>query len=260
MTVTNPGSSSSAGAAAGLLYAPTSTADYREVQSAPERVSLVSDPLGQLSEKVLKVDCSNADVFPITATENPRAQLLSPPLFYPGAELWVHQKVMFPASLPEIKNGFFFQFMQLYGPPAESTAPLQLQLNKLEGVECIIWQRNPTYGFDIPWMSLTTPLQRSHWYDFYIRMGFGPTEGVGLGTVELYWDGNQIEFFKAGTSEGAHAATKRLKMGLLDFTINELASVYYFGNYRKHNTPGMEGTVSLYFTQPKIGLTKTAVT
>jgi hypothetical protein len=247
----------------GLLWTPQSAADLHEVISASERVSMVADPLGS-GAQVFKVECNNADISPITPTGDPRAQCLSPSLLTSGADIWIHGKLLCPTAMPAIVEGKWFQLLQIFGPPfggANGAATWTLQLKKEGGKEYPFWQRNNTYGYDIPWEGENVPLERNVWLEYYLRIRFANL--LYGGAVELWWQGKQIEFFHPGTSYnpfGHEANQKSLAMSTEDAGNNEGPNQFYFGNYRQHNTTGMEGTVTIYHWPPKIGLTKLAVT
>jgi hypothetical protein len=250
---------SSSAAKAGLLFEGASVADFTElVSAAAERVAVVPDPAGSTQE-VIRVECNNADVFPLTPTENPRAQLLTPPLWYPRADLWVHGKVFLPNSLPTIQAGKFFQLLELFSPPFEGSPPWQLALGVEEGKEIPFFPRNATYGFDQPWQGNDVAIQRGVWNDFYVRLFFA--NNLQGGRLEMWWNGAQITFFKPGTSfnPGGKGETTRLLFSLEEASDNEGAAQFYLGNYRAHNTAGMEGTVTLYYWPLKIGTSKRAV-
>src|SRR4051794_328863 len=62
-----------------LIFAGTTIGAFATNQSAPGAVTEVPDPTGG-RQKVLSLTVHDDDVAPVTPTENPRAQLLTPPL------------------------------------------------------------------------------------------------------------------------------------------------------------------------------------
>lgn len=243
----------------GLLWTPAVLSDWHQIISAPNRVSIVNDPIGTQG-KVLQVDCNNADIEPITPTGDPRAQLLTPALLYPGADLWLHFKILFPVGFPAFVAGNFFQFFEIFAPPFAGSSSVSLFANVEGGKERVFWQRNSQGGFDIPWEGNKVPIVRGEWIDIYVRNYFNNIAFNGF--VEMWYQGVQLEFFNPETSfnPGAHEATKQLIMSTEDLSNNEGPCNIYLGQYRKHNTPGMEGTTTVYITPPKLGLAKSAVT
>ena len=70
-----------------LLFKATHLNEFWLNQSAPGTVTEVPDPAGS-GESVFQMTVNNKDVYPITPTENPRAELLSPETIKPGEEFW----------------------------------------------------------------------------------------------------------------------------------------------------------------------------
>ncbi|HEX4731148.1 MAG TPA: hypothetical protein VH299_07750, partial [Solirubrobacterales bacterium] len=78
------------------LFSGTRISSFAMNQSAPGAISEVANPTGGKAT-ALQMTVANSDVYPITPTDNPRAQLLSPNLFNPGDEFWWHSKFFLPA-------------------------------------------------------------------------------------------------------------------------------------------------------------------
>lgn len=244
----------------GVLWTPQSITDFRQIIAAePGRATIVNDPLRQKG-KVLRVECQNEDITPKTPTGDPRCQLLSPGLMVNEWEINVHIGIMVPASVPPIIAGKFFQLMEIMAPPFEGSAVWSLALNHEEGVECFQWQRNGTYEFDIPMQRFGHPLVRNHWYDVWLRIYMSAEIPETAGWVEMWIGGEQITFFNGESyNPKGHEKSTKLVMKTIDASNNKGNSAFYFGNYRAHNTEGMLGDVTLYYTLPKIGTTKTSV-
>jgi polysaccharide lyase-like protein len=241
------------GAPAGLIYEVQHIGDFQEVQSRPGAFTEVPDPLGS-GETVFRAEVLNTDVAPITPTENPRGQLITPTLWYPGAGYWISTKVLFPAGFPVLPEAGapFCQWLQIYGPPFEATPPFQLKVQREEGFEYHFWQRNNSYGFDIPWM-YQAPLRRGVWEEVLIHFVL---EKGGSGSVELWWNGEQVTFFTGEYSYNpfGHEPGKRLVMETEDAYSGR--SRLYSGNYRKIGM--LESTVT-YHGKIKVGLTRESV-
>ena len=206
--------------------------DYAANQSASGAVTEVSDPAGS-GKTVLKMAVNNKDVYPVTPTEDPRAQLLSPRVVQPGHEYWWRQKFYIPSTMPLVLGSGWFQILQLYGPPYEGPAPFAIKIHEEEpGENWLLWQRNSTYGWDIPW---TTPLQTNHWYDLLIHFRFDKE-----GFVEAWLDGTPLHFFgKNSYNPGKYAETTHLSMQVRDASnsgqggiVNNEAIIQ---SYRKRN-------------------------
>ncbi|HEX4729767.1 MAG TPA: hypothetical protein VH299_00770, partial [Solirubrobacterales bacterium] len=95
-TESTPVTSPSDSIPAGRIFSGTKISDFALNQSAPGAITEVASPTGG-GETALQMTVANSDVYPITPTDNPRAQLLSPNLFNPGDEFWWHSKFFLPA-------------------------------------------------------------------------------------------------------------------------------------------------------------------
>lgn len=232
--------------------------DFAQVLAAPGRVTEVIDPAGS-NERVFRLLTKNEDIEPITPTGDPRAQLITPSLWYPGAEYYVHGKTFFPLSFPVLTEGQFFQYTEIFGWPFEGVAPYALYVAMEEGKEFHRWQRNATYGFDVPW-DYQFPLERGKWVDWIVRVRLaeGPPNKEHGGLIEMWFNGVKVPFFNPAYSYNpkGHAETSALVMSILDLSNDENANAFYIGQYRKHNS--MEEAV-IYQAPLKIGLTKESV-
>jgi Polysaccharide lyase len=231
-------------AGAGSLFSGARIDDFPTEYSAPGAITEVPDPAGS-GERVLRFDVSNRDVYPLTPTENPRAELTSPDLIRPGMNIWLSTKFLVPTSYPSVGGGGWVSLVSLYGPPFHSSSPWQLELagNSLQ------WQRNQTYGFDIPF---ELPLQKGHWTTVLLHEGF-----ARRGFVELWIDGRRIEFFGLGAYNPDHrAATSRLRMATMDRSNDEGPNSARIMQYRK---AGMFGRGTIYFGPLEVGRTRASV-
>ena len=213
-------------------------------QSAPEAVSLAPDPAGA-ARLVLKMVVDNADVAPVTPTADPRAQLAPYAeldfehskiiyLFQPGAELWIRFGFFLPEDLPTPPS--WFQLVQLFGPPFEGVAPWAL---KLSGPE-LRFQRNATYGFDIPWGIAEIP--RGRWTRGLLHVLLAEE-----GWLELWLNGARITFFDPPTSYNPHGEPpqNRLAMQTIDASNNgDEGNTIFLQNYREAGS--IPGKVTIY--------------
>jgi len=248
----NPGAPSapvgnSPGAAAGLLFDGSSISDYG-VESAPHAITEVPDPTGS-EETVFKMTVANDDVYPVTPTDNPRAQALTPAVIEPGDEFWVSTKFMIPTDFPFVSG--WMSLVSIYGPPFEGSSPWQISVNQDE----FRWMRED--GRNIPWH---TPLVKGKWQTVTLHERFG-TDGF----VEMWWNGERITFFDPaeGPIEGGgninpdgESPTDHLVMPTMDHTNDAGPNSAKIMQYRE---AGMFGTASIYFGPLKLGTTRAAV-
>lgn len=226
-----------------LLFSGSHISDFLN-QSAPGAVTEVPDPAGS-GETVLQMTVRDTDVYPITPTENPRAQLVSPSIIDPGEEFWWHSKFFLPADFPSSVPGWLTVLEGPYGPPFGGAPPWHIEVSGSE----LHWQRNGTYNWDIPWQM---PLVRNQWVDVLLHERFGTD-----GWVEMWINGQPVTFFQSGNYNPNHlAATQRLEMKTMDASNNGGPNSAYITNYRK---AGMFETVTLFHGPLKLGTTRTAV-
>jgi hypothetical protein len=244
-------SAGTASSKSNLIFAPTSLADYQEIQSRPGAFVETVDPLGS-GKPCLQLTVLNTDGTPITPTEDPRGHVITPALWYPNAGFWGSVELFFPNTFPALVENKFFQCFEYFGLPFEGSAPFSIFLRKEEGEEFYCWQRNATYEFDMPW-AYQALLRRGAWEKVLFRVV--AEEG---GWIELWWNGVQIEFFNPAFTFNpkGHERTKRLVMKTVDASNNKGSGHLYTGQYRKK---GLFETATNFFTHPKIGLTKASV-
>jgi Polysaccharide lyase len=234
----------SASTEGGLLFNGSHISDFALMQAAPGAITEVSDPAGS-AETVFKMKVSNEDVYPITPTENPRAQLLSPSLFQPETEYWWHSKFFLPADFPSSVPGWLTLLEGPYGPPYEGPPPWHIEVSG----STIQWQRNSTYNWDVPWHM---PLVRNQWVDVLVHGRFGTD-----GWVEMWINGQQVNFFEPGTYNPSNvASTQRLNMKTMDSSNDGGSNFAVIQNYRK---VGMFESVTVYHGPMKIGTTRSSV-
>ena len=217
---------------ADLLFEGRTIRDFALVQAAPGAISEVADPLGS-GERVLRLTVDDGDVAPLTPTENPRAQLLSPDLVEAGDEFWLKTKFLVPQGFPTI-NGWL-TLVEIHGPPFAGSSPWQVEIvdDRLQ------WTRNRSYDYDVPWQ---TPLRKGAWVTLLLHERFAAD-----GFVEMWIDGQPVSFFGRET---------RLAMKTMDSTNGGGANAAKIMNYRK---AGMFETGTVYFGPLLLGSTRAAV-
>ncbi len=217
---------------AGLLFAGEHIADFDQLQEAPGAITETSDPAGGGSS-VFKMTVNDADVAPITPTENPRAQALSPALIENGDDFWLSTKFFVPGNLPSF-NGWM-SLVSIYGAPFSGSSPWQIEIvnDKLQ------WMRNGTYHWDVPWQ---IPLIRERWVTVLLHERFASD-----GFVEMWINGEPVSFFGRET---------RLNMKTMDSSNGSGANAAKIMQYRQ---AGMFESGTIYFGPLLLGTTREAV-
>jgi hypothetical protein len=227
------------------LFSAATIGSFPMTFAAPGAITEVPDPLGAPRD-VLKLTVHDRDVYPLTPTHNPRASLVSPSLLRGGMEVWLATEFLVPVNYPRVPPGGWVSLTSFYGPPFHNSSPWQLEL----AGPYLQWQRNATYGFDVPFEQR---LQRGQWTSVLMHERFSRH-----GFVELWIDGRQIEFFSAGTfNPHRHAPTFRLKMATRDRSNDRGPNSARIAQYRK---AGMFGVGTLYFGPLRVGPTRAPVT
>jgi len=213
-------------------------------QSAPGAVSVVLDPAGS-GQAVFRFDVDDSDVAPITPTNNPRAQLVSPAILEPGDEIWWSAGFYLPSSFPSSVPGWLNLLQGPFGPPFSGSPPWQIQVRD----EKLQWTRNSTYGFDVPWQM---PLVKNQWVDVMVHERFASN-----GFVEMWINGRQVTFFSGGTfNPNGVAPTTHLAMQLLNSSNDEGPNSLYLQSYRE---AGMFSSVTVYESPLRIGTARASV-
>lgn len=210
-------------------FAGAAVEDFPFAYGAPGAIAEVPDPVGS-GERVLRMTVSNGDVRPLTPTENPRAELVSPDLIGPGANVWVATKFLVPAAYPEVDPGGWVTLVSVYGPPFHGTSPWRLEL----AGDYLQWQRNATYDFDTPFKQ---PLVRGRWISLLLHERFGRR-----GFVEMWIDGQP--------------AIERLRMATMDHSNDEGPNSVRISQYREE---GMFARGTIYFGGLEVGPTRGSV-
>jgi hypothetical protein len=235
----------SSGTAAGnLLFKAERLGEFWLNQSAPGAVTEVADPTGA-GGSVLQMTVQNSDVYPLTPTDNPRAELLSEPIFTDGSEFWASAKFFLPSSFPTSVPGWLTLLEGPFGEPFAGSPPWHIEVNG-EGIR---WQRNGTYSWDIPW---EMPLVRERWVEVLIHERYAHD-----GWIEMWIDGESVDFFAQSSFNPRHEpATHRLAMETMDASTDEGPGAIHEMNYRE---AGMFATTTVYQGPLAIGTTRASV-
>ena len=232
----------SSGSSGSLLFDGTKIIDYPVNQSAPGAITEVPDPLGS-GESVFKMTVNNKDVAPITPTDNPRAQLLTPNMIVPNEEFWLQTKFLLPTNLPSIPG--WMSLVAIYGAPFAGSGPWGVAITENE----FRFQRNATYDWDIPWKA---PLIKGAWVTVLLHERFATN-----GWVEMWIDGKQLKFFPPGNYNPNHVdETERLAMETMDASNDGAANAAKIMQYRELN---MFETGTVYFGALKLGTSRSSV-
>ncbi len=219
--------------APGLLFDGSRISDFELIQAAPGAITEVPDPAGS-GETDFQMTVDNNDVAPITPTENPRAQALSPDIINNGDEIWLSTKFFIPTNFPTPSHGWL-SLVSIYGAPFGGSSPWQIEI--VDGR--LQWMRNGTYNWDVPW---EMPLIKGSWVSVLLHERF-----AGDGFVEMWINGKQVSFFGRET---------RLAMQTMDRSNNADSNSAKIMQYRE---AGMFETGTLYFGPLKIGTSRESV-
>jgi hypothetical protein len=215
--------------------------DYDE-EAARGAIREVPDPLGS-GETVLEFTVDDDDVFPLTPTDNPRAQLLSPALISAGDEIWLRTKFMLPGNFPAVPG--WMSLVEIYGEPFRGPSPWRIGV---EGNQ-LSWTRNNNYRYDSPWRM---PVPKGRWVTLLLHERFASD-----GWVEMWIDGQPVTFFGPGSYNPSNlAATQHLEMATMDSSNNGGPNSAKLMHYRE---AGMFETATLYFGSLSIGPTRESV-
>jgi Polysaccharide lyase len=229
----NAAAAASSQTPAGLLFNGSHISDFALIQAAPNAITEVADPTGS-GETDLQMTVNDRDVAPITPTENPRAQALSPAIIDNGEEFWLSTKFFIPANYPTSSKGWM-SLVSIYGAPFNGPSPWQVEVvdNRLQ------WMRNGTYRWDVPWQQ---PLIKGSWTTVLLHERFASD-----GFVEMWINGQPISFFGRET---------RLNMKTMDASNDGGSNSAKIMQYRE---AGMFDTGTIDFGALKIGLTRESV-
>ena len=209
-----------------------------------ERISVVDDPVLGDRRQVMRFTVQDGDTGP---TADPRAQVETPEVFEEGDELWIGWSTLFPSGWPDrlpAGGTSWLTLSELYGPPYAGAAPVKLGMRS--GVDALSWQRNGTYGWDVPWE--VGPLRTDHWYDQVLHVRLSSDGGSGF--VELYLDTGD------GWEQQTLAGELRLRTATLDGSNDAGPNHHKLALYRKR---GLFPVLTVYHAEHRVGTTFDAV-
>jgi hypothetical protein len=234
----------SEGTTSPLFFSAHSLSQFWRNQSAPGAVKEVADPAGS-GERVFQLTVNNADVYPITPTENPRAELISNPDITSGDEFWANMKFYLPSDFPSSVPSWLTVLEGPCGAPYGGTPPWTIEVSGTH----LVWQRNATYNWDIPWQ---VNLVRGSWVHVMLHERFATD-----GWIEMWIDGKQITFFPGGTyNPNREPARTKMPMQTMDEGTNIGPDAFHVMNYRKL---GMFESTTVLQGPLQIGATRASV-
>lgn len=163
-------------------------------QSAGDnRLEIVPDPLGN-NRQVQKWTVLDNDVFPLTPTDNPRAQILSPDFWDNGEEYYVGISYYFP-SIPRsaLSDDNWNSLGSVYGPPTEGASNgtfLSIQHGGPNGAAPSFYMRINYPTIKNIW---TMPAVTGKWVDVIHRIKLSTSDAVGFREM---WINTGIGFIK----------------------------------------------------------------
>jgi hypothetical protein len=174
----------------------------------------------------LRLTTREGDRIPENSKTDPRSQLYSPLVAFPGTERTFRWATRFPDDFPTIAADGRVMFMQLHGAPYTGSPQLAFRVIG-ERIQLGVNGNNANTSnpaITTPW---SAPLDRGHWYEFRLKVRF---ERSQAGWVELWVDGERQRF-----ANGAW----RYQMQTLPYDLLS-GERFYLNNYRK---PGLGETV-----------------
>lgn len=200
-------------------------------QTHPERISVVDDPMLGPARKVLRFQVHPGDTGP---TENPRAQLETPYDFREGDDRYFGFSLYFPADFPADlpSRGWVTVGEQAYGPPYDGAGGVGLRVQNAPGGEYaeLRWQRNDSYGWDMPWRGPRIDRIRGRWIDIVQRIKLHRDPGTGF--VEMWMNTGD------GFQRQALSGQDRLYMSTYDAANNGGANNSRLALYYRNDIPG----------------------
>lgn len=234
-------SSGSSPAPGSVLFDGSQPSSWLNQSAASNRVQVLPDPDGA-SDSALQFTARNSDVAPLTPTDNPRAQLVSPTnILAEGEQFWESYEIYLPSSFPtaETYNGWLALGSPFYGPPWNGSPSVELGIvngqwrwatNAYAPVPyTIIWQQPIVLG---EWVRFT-------WHIIPSANGF----------AELYVNGQPLVVsYNGQTGEGVN-------LPVIDTTDYEGPWASQLSVYYSLNT---FAAVTIYFKNFKIGTSQAA--
>lgn len=223
-----------------VLFVGSNKSSWLDQSAVVSRIRAVPDPATGVG-KVLRVQAYNGDVFPLTPTQNPRAQLVTPLRVRPGGQFWESYEVYVPRNFPVARtyHGWIALGSPAYGAPWAGSPSINMAIASGH----FRFQRN-AYGSH-PWQIVwQMPLVLGQWVRFtwhvlLSRQGF----------TQLYVNNAPVEL-----ADGSYRSTT-LSMPVIDQTDGTGPWFSQLSVYFQHNAFPQ---LTLYFKDFRIGRTEAA--
>ena len=224
-----------------VLFNGTTKAAWALNQSAAADRITQLDGFDGLAGPVLRFTALDGDIAPATPTNNPRAQLVSPLLFYPGQVVWESWMMFFPASVPYVSSTQWLAlWTPAYGAPFAGSPPTEFVVSgsRLE------LGRNAHAA--VPWQpAWSMPVPRGRWTRFTVHFKFAAN-----GWLALYVDGRAQSL-----REGLGPTARRLAIALIDASNDAGPNASRIFVYYQQ---GAFPQVTVYYADFRIALTRAA--
>jgi hypothetical protein len=228
------------GQVAGLLFNGSKKSSWFDQSAVVSRIRAVTDPATGVG-KVLRFEAYNSDVFPLTPTQNPRAQLVTPLRVKPGSRFWESYEVYVPKNFPVAltKNAWIALGSPAYGAPFAGPPPVGLSITDGK----FRFQRNgfASHPYQIAWQM---PLALGRWVRFTWHILLSRN-----GFTQLYVNGVPVEL------ANGNSRSTTLSMPVIDQTDGTGPWYSQLSVYFQHN---VFPKLTLYFKDFRIGTTEAA--
>jgi hypothetical protein len=223
-----------------LLFDGSKKSSWLDQSAVVSRIGVVTDPATGVG-KVLRFEAYNSDVFPITPTQNPRAQLVTPLPVRPGGQFWESYEVYVPKNFPvgQTYHGWIALGSPAYGAPWAGSPSVNVAITDGH----FRFQRNAyaDHPYQIAWQM---PLVLGRWVRFtwhvlLSRQGF----------TQLYVNNAPVEL-----ADGSSRSTT-LSMPVIDQTDGTGPWFSQLSVYFEHD---VFPKLTLYFKDFRIGTTEAA--
>lgn len=225
-------------ARSGLLFNGANKTAWTDQSATNTRVRRVWDP-STGTGAALRFQAFNGDVFPLTPTTNPRAQLVTPLPVRPGGQFWESYEVYVPTNFPvaATRKSWIALGSPAFGPPWTGTPSVALSIDDGN----FRFQRDG-YAPD-PWqIAWQTPLVLGEWVRFTWHVLLSQS-----GYVQLWMNNQPVEL-----ADGATLSTT-LNMPVIDQGDARGPWFSQLSVYFKHNSFRQ---VTIYFRDFRIATTE----
>lgn len=220
----------------GLLFSGNNKGAWLDQSATSTRIREVAGPG---SGRALRFQAYNGDVFPLTPTTNPRAQLVTPLGVRAGGQFWESYEIYLPTNFPVAgtHHAWIGLGSPAYGAPFAGSPTVGLSI--VDGD--FRFQRNgfASHPWQIAWQ---TPLVLGRWIRFTWHVLLS-----GNGYVQLYMNNQPLEL-----TDGTSSSTT-LYMPVLDQSNYRGPWFSQLSVYYKHNAFPQ---VTLYFKDFRIATTE----